>query len=142
MPGLRPEFRNVDLEIVSISNLESIAEEMGDRVSVLYCGLYEGRRKLLAVEAAGVVRKPDAAIHALCKVIESLSPESRRIWDRAKKVFDIGCDLHPAPNAPRIELRPDTQVRAAALGAAIGFTAYPSAELRRALSAARADGQA
>ena len=130
MNGLKPEFRNVDLEIVSISRLESLAEEMGDPVSVMYCGPYEGRRKLLAVDAGTMFKNPDAAIHALCRVAESLSPESRRIWDRARKVFDVGCNVHPSTDAPRIELRADTLARVAALGASIGFTSYPSDELR------------
>ena len=130
MRGLEPEFRNVDLEIVSVSNLQSLAEEMESRVSVLYCGPFEGRRKLLAIEAGVMVKNPDTAIHALCKVVESLSRDSRRVWDRAKKVFDIGCEMHPSSDAPRIELRADTLARVAALKASIGFTSYPADELR------------
>jgi hypothetical protein len=133
---MKPQFLNVDLEIVSRKKLDVLVRELGERVFVLYSGpaarVKRGKRvqHLLAMEiaAAGVMRSrtPDRIIHALCDVIEELSPASRRLWDGAARVFDIGYELRPAGKKLfQLTLKPDTVERVAALGATIAVTCYP-----------------
>jgi hypothetical protein len=122
---VKPHFLNVDLEIVSASKLDSLAAEMGKRVIVLYSGpVSKPRRHLLAVESSRFLRNPDAVIHALCSVVENLSVASRRIWQRARKEFDVGYELRRSERSSQFSLRPDTLERVAALGATLTVTYY------------------
>lgn len=117
------EFLNVDLEIESASNLDPIATEMGKRVVVLHSGpASKARRHLLVLESARSYKSPDTAIHALCGVVEGLSPEARRIWTAARKHFDVGYELRPSEHSSHCTLRPDTLERMARLGAGLRVT--------------------
>jgi hypothetical protein len=133
---MKPQFLNVDLEIVSRKKLDVLVRELGERVFVLYSGpaprVKRGKRvqHLLTMEIAGgsVMRSrtPDRIIHALCDVIEKLPPVSRRLWDGAERVFDIGYELRPeGKELFQLTLKPDTVERVAALGATIAVTSYP-----------------
>ncbi len=125
---MKPCFLNVDLEIVSTSKLDSLAAEMGDRVFVLKSEPPKPRHHVLAVESnrfnSRMSRMPDALIHALCSVVESLSPASRDIWQRAKKTFDVGYELRPSERFSRFSVRSDTLERVAKLGANLTVTYY------------------
>lgn len=120
---VKPDFLNVDLEIWSASKLDGLAAEMGERVSVHHCGPAP-KRHLLAVANSRYYKNPDPAIHALCKLIESLSPAGRRIWAASRKTFDVGYALQPSERSSAFSLRPDTLARVAALGARLGVTYY------------------
>ena len=126
MPG--PEFLNVDLEIISASKLDSLEAEMGERVFVLTSEPITPRRYVLVVESNRIgsrrSRMPDPVIHALCSVVESLSPASRRTWQKAHKTFDVGYDLMPTERFSRFSVCPDTLERIAKLGASLTVTYY------------------
>lgn len=117
-------FRNVDLEIRSISRLEPLIEEMGDRVSVLFYGTEKGRRRLLSVESSIRKQTPDTCLRHLCRIVQSLSPDARKIWDRSRCVFDIGFDFDPNDRSSHFSLDPKTVKRVAALGATLATTCY------------------
>jgi hypothetical protein len=118
-------FLNVDLEIVSASKLDALAAEMGRRVVVLHSGPASNPRlHMLLLESSRYLRNPDAMIHRICAVIESLSPASRRLWKRARKEFDVGYELRGSERLLRFSLRPDTLERVAALGATLAVTCY------------------
>src|SRR5712675_2316005 len=91
-----PYFLNVDLDIESTVSLRSLVREFGERVSVNYSGRMNGRHCLFVeIEIAVTLKSktPEKTIHALCALIESLSPKGRKLWDTAKrKEFDIGFD--------------------------------------------------
>ena len=116
-------YLNVDLDIRSKTGLGPVLEDMGRRVAVMHSGPV-GARHLLAVETARTYKNPDATIHALCDIVEKLSPASRRLWNGAEKHFDIGYELPPEMAASRFALRPDTLLRVAKLGAALAVTHY------------------
>lgn len=98
---------------------------MGKRVDVLYSGpVPKSRRYLLAVENARYFKSPDVTIHALCAVVEGLSPAARRIWRAAHKQFDVGYELRLSERLSRFSLRPDTLERVAKLGATLTVTCY------------------
>jgi len=90
---VQPYFLNVDLEIESASKLDTLAEAMDKRVVVLHSGPGSRKRHLLALESSREHKGPDATIHALCAVVESLPPAVRRIWRGAQKEFDVGYEL-------------------------------------------------
>ncbi len=116
-------YLNVDLDIRSKTELDPVLKDMGRRVAVMHSGPV-GARHLLAVETARVYKNPDATVHALCEIVENLSPASRRLWNGAEKHFDIGYELPPEVAASRFSLRPDTLLRVAQLGAALTVTHY------------------
>jgi hypothetical protein len=116
-------YLNVDLDIRSKTDLGPVLKEMGRRVAVMHSGPV-GAGHLLAVETARVYKNPDATVHALCEIVENLSPASRRLWNGAEKHFDIGYELPPELAASRFSLRADTLLRVARLGAALAVTHY------------------
>ena len=122
---MRSDFLNVDLDVESVASLDLLVTEMGERVLVLYSGpAGKPKRTLLTVEACGNRKSPDPAIHALCTVVESLSPAAKRIWAAADKVFDVGYELRATEKCSRFKLRPDTLERVAKLGASLAVTYY------------------
>jgi len=127
---MMPGFLNVDLEITarSKSRLDSLAAEIGKRVMVLYSGPTTGKQYLLTMEILGLSKGPDATIHALCSLVEKLSPAARRTWDSAKKAFDVGYELQHSERSSRFALRPDTLQRVAKLGADLAVTYYRGSE--------------
>jgi hypothetical protein len=122
---MNPRFLNVDLDIESASKLNSLVAEMGKRVIVLHSGrVSKTKRHLLILESSPEHNGPDATIHALCKVIESLAPAARRVWDAARKEFNVGYELRPSERYSSFSLRPDTLERIAKLGAKLVVTYY------------------
>jgi hypothetical protein len=120
-----PNFLIVDLDIESTVSLRSLAREFGDRVSIMYSGRMNGCHCLF-VEIASMHKTPEKTIHALCALIESLSPKSRKLWDAAKrKEFDIGFDARfSSHRANRFTLDTKTLRGVTELGASIAVTFY------------------
>jgi len=122
---MKARFLNVDLDIESASKLDSLAAAMGKRVVVLHSGpAPKARRHMLTLESSPEHKGPDATIHALCGVVESLSPAARRVWNAARKEFNVGCELRPSERYSCFSLRPDTLERIAKLGAKLLVTYY------------------
>src|SRR5665213_1937752 len=130
--ALMPHFRNVDLDIVSTSKskLDVLAIEMGRSVTILHACPVR-KRHLLVLESSLQHKGPDDAINALCSAIERLSPNARRIWDAARKEFDVGCELRDSERMSRFTLRLDTLQRLATLGATLAATCYPVGDTER-----------
>jgi len=124
------QFLNVDLDIRSKTELGPVLKDMGRRVAVMHSGPV-GPRHLLAVETARTYKNPDATVHALCEIVENLSPTASRLWNAAEKHFDIGYEIPPKMPASRFSLRPDTLLRVARLGAALVVTHYVRNEADR-----------
>lgn len=127
----KAHFLNVDLEIEAARKLDSLAAEMGERVSVLHSGPgSRAKHHRLSVEIAGPFslqtskRTPDRIIHALCDVVEKLSPRARRIWNAAFKEFNVGFELQADERSSEFSLQPDTLQRIARLGADLAVTYY------------------
>ena len=128
-------FLNVDLDIRSKTELAPLLKEFGRRVALMHCGPIGGRY-LLAVETAKTYKNPDATTHALCALVENLSPFARRLWNAAEKQFDVGYEWSPGLNASQFSLRPDTLLRVAQLGAGLTVTHYRENGLEPASSVA------
>jgi hypothetical protein len=126
MKSLRaPYFLTVDLDIESTLPFRLLVREFGKRVSIMYSGRMNGRYCLF-VEFAAMYRKPEKTIHALCALIENLSPNGRRLWDAAKrKEFDIGYNARfSSHRANRFLIDAKTLRRVTDLGAGIAVTLY------------------
>ena len=122
---MKARFLNVDLDIASATKLDALAAAMGRRVIVLHSGrVSKTKRHLLILEGSGEHGSPDATIHALCKVVQGLSPTARRIWDAARKEFNVGYELRSSERYSFFSLRPDTLERIARLGAKLVVTYY------------------
>lgn len=121
---VNPRFLNVDLEIRSASRLDLLIAAMGERVVVLYSGLLAPHRHFLVLESPRQHKSPDAAIHALCSIAESLPPAARRLWDASARTFDVGYELRAYERSSHFTLRPGTLERIARLGASLGVTCY------------------
>jgi hypothetical protein len=125
MKNAKPKFLNVDLHIESATNLDALSTAMGKRVFVLHSGLVpRGKRHVLVLEISILHKNPDATIQALCKVADTLSPATRRVWDAAQKEFDIGYELRTSERSSRFTLRTDTLQRIVNLGANVAVTYY------------------
>jgi hypothetical protein len=133
-----PNFLNVDLDIESTTPLHPLAREFGERVSIMYSGRMNGRHCLF-VEIYCNHKTPEKTIHALSALIESLSPNGRRLWNAAKrKEFDIGFDARfSSHRANRFTIDAKTLRRVTELGASIAVTFYREEDISNGKGQAR-----
>lgn len=90
--GSPGSFLNVDLEIFSRSRLEPLVAAFGKRVITLYLGPEFGLNKAV-LEISDLSKSPEFCILSFCKLVRSLAPRERALWDSAKaRTFDIGIE--------------------------------------------------
>lgn len=124
-PSPKAYFLNVDLDISSTNKLDPLALEMGKRITVLHSGPGpRAKQYYLRLETSKFYRSPDATIHALCNVIESLSSSGRKAWNAAQKEFNVGYELRKSERYSQFSLRTDTLKRIVKVGATLGVTYY------------------
>ena len=123
---MKSGFRNVDLAIFSRTPLDLIAEEVGRKAFILFCGRMDGRsrRYLLSLELKRVPRNPDASILALCELAGGLSTKAKQLWKACEPCFDIGYDMTEDGSPLQFTLKPDTLNRIQRLGASLKITCY------------------
>jgi hypothetical protein len=117
-------FLNVDLDIYSKHDLQTLVNALGRRVTVLYVG--RERRKYSAhLEVAKNVGTADCAIWAFCGLIERLPKPERALWNTATvRSFSIGIQADMQPNPCDFIIRPKTVRAVSLLGAQIVLTIY------------------
>lgn len=121
-------FINVDLEIESITSLESIVKEFKDHDhQPLYYGEFErGWIATFEVSSGGFYGNPDSVINRFADIIERFSPKAKKEWDASyTKVFDIGLEVSGDHFRCREELKPKTINLINQYGASVVFTVYP-----------------
>jgi hypothetical protein len=118
-------FANVDLDIYSTKDLRPLVDAFGNKVIEMWVG--KVRRNYEAHLEIGWSRKqtPTSIILEFCKLVGSLKPSKRKVWDAAKtRSFDIGIHA-PTRNHHYWSYVSAEAVRAAAdIGAQIAFTIY------------------
>jgi hypothetical protein len=120
----RTEFLNVDLDVYSRSNLEPLAVELGDRVSVLYVGRERGMRSV-HLEIAGQPAGADEAIRAFVGLVRKLSRAKKKLWNGAKsREFNIGVQSGNLPRCLEISLEAKTVELVAEVGGRIVVSVY------------------
>jgi hypothetical protein len=120
----RTGFLNVDLDVYSRSNLEPLAVELGDRVSVLYVGRERGIWSV-HLEIAGQPAGADEAIRAFVGLVRKLSRAKKKLWNGAKsREFNIGVQSGNLPRCFEISLEAKTVELVAEVGGRIVVSVY------------------
>lgn len=116
------KFLNVDVDIYSNGNLSTLLKALEDHIIVLN---HERASGLASFEAAKQPKSIDAAILAFFKMIDSLPPRERLIWDNCKKrCMNIGVQCGQAPHGQEFYLSKKTITYLLALQAEVVFTVY------------------
>lgn len=125
-------FLNLDIVIHSQEDLTLLNNELKDRVLILHNGLIEGENGeyyLLSFEAdldTDILNASEVLTLNLCKIINNLSPSSRRLWNQCdRKVFDYGYESGLQPSSFSTELSSKAIAQIASLEASIVTTIYP-----------------
>ena len=119
-----PMFLNVDLDIRSVSPLDSLVNALGPSVFALYVGR-ERRRYVAHLETAIHSPNPDRLIRHMVGLVRRLPRTQRRVWNRAElREFNIGIQAAAWPTRYEWRLDPATVRAAASVHAAIGVTVY------------------
>ena len=119
-------FLNVDLVLDAETPLDPIAQALKNDASVLFCGQYgDGYRAVF--EADIEARHADAAILALCQLVDALDGEAKRRWQAcSRREFDIGFESSIGSTSLESPIEPETVTRVASLDAAIRITIHAS----------------
>jgi hypothetical protein len=130
-------FLNVDLDIYSKRDLQSLIKRLGRKVIALYIGRERG--KFCAhLEVAKNVRTADSAILAFCGLIEGLPKPERALWNAATvRSFSIGIQAGRQPSSCDFTIRPKTVGAVSLLGAQIVLTIYAPKTVGESQSALR-----
>ena len=116
---------NVDLEIVSRSKLDAIANAISGTAHELHCGPLRKGVFLLSLECNFYPKDADSAILTFCTALRGLGKPERRLWDRAlRRTFDVGYGLARGQAAVQVGLQSKTLKSVIALGATVAFTCY------------------
>ena len=133
-------FINVDLELESSESVQFLVNELSENTCALYCSDIDEMANLeLSIEERNGVYFYDSYddekdlvggveihINEFCNLLENLSEESRRIWNKChRKEFDIGFQCGNTPKSFNTRIRAETIKRCAELGATIEITVYP-----------------
>jgi hypothetical protein len=133
-------FINVDLELESSESVQFLVNELSENTYALYCSDIDEMANLeLSVEKRNgvyfydsygdekdLIGGVDIHISEFCNLLENLSEESRRIWDKChRKEFDIGFQSGNTSKSFNTQIRAETIKRCAELGATIEITVYP-----------------
>ena len=112
------------LEIFSRSALEPLATAFGKKVLIYYLGREFGLNKA-RLTLVREHKSPDSDILALCKLIKSLPPPERALWDSAKsRSFDIGIEAPAKGSYYWSAISPKAVREAAEVNAQIDMTVY------------------
>ncbi len=120
------EFINVDVEILSAKPLGGLKREFEALGAFyLYCGRVPSGYLLILEMNTFLVAKLERRLVSVCRLVERLSPEGRKIWDAAKgRSFDIGIKAVDEHQAARFSVPAKLVQRIADLGGTLTVTVY------------------
>lgn len=129
MAGLRDRssFLNVDLDLYSKTDLQPLADALGRKVDVLFCGKESprSRKHVARFELAAQTKDADSTIRRLCALIRGLPEPSRALWDTATaREFSIGLQAGHAPRSLDFVVEAATIRAVADLNARLSVTLY------------------
>jgi hypothetical protein len=117
-------FLNVDLDIYSKHNLQSLVKGFGRKVIALYVGRERGKY-IAHLEVAKNTKTADSAIWEFCSLIEALPEAERAEWNAATvRSFSIGIQAGTQPNTCDFTIQPRTVRAVSLVGAQIVLTIY------------------
>ena len=125
---MKPEFLNVDLEVISKVDPTPLAKALGKKAGVHFCDKQE-RDYLAAFGSGCFTRSLDRKLAEFCDLIEGLPPAAARVWKQAsRRTFDIGIGSGTTRPTLALRIKPATLARITALGATVAITVYPVRE--------------
>jgi hypothetical protein len=117
-------FLNVDLDVLSRSNLQPLVTVLGHRTFALHVGR-DKQTYRAHLELSEAPKNPDAAIRSFVALIRALPKAERKLWDTAKvRDFNIGVQAAMQPHCYEIPLAPETIEAVSTLRARLVFTIY------------------
>ena len=120
----KTHFLNVDLDICAKEDLKGLVRAFKPGAFPLNCRVVDGAY-FASLELEAVAAGPNIAIRRFVKLIESLPPKARAIWNRAsKREFSIGIEAGRLPGSAEFALTPATLKLAARVRAGVAFVVY------------------
>ncbi len=118
------DYINVDLEVRSRTNLKPLVDALSQLS--LYVGGSKGDFLATFENRAAAVHAPDLAILRLVRAIDTLSPEIKRHWTKARdRVFHIGLAKAGGSKVFQLSLSTATVAAIVRLKARIALSFYP-----------------
>ncbi len=113
-------FLNVDLDIRAASGLNEILTSIASSVVVLHQTEQDA-----SIELAGNTASLEETVVSLVKLIESLAPNARKIWNLCEfRKFNIGVQAGKEPHAACFALSRTAISLLSAVQAEVVFTVY------------------
>ena len=124
MDATETRFPNVDLDLYSSRDLQSLIAALGKKVIVLHYGrpekTYEAHFELPIPRSTA-----DVIIRKFCALIERLPKAERDVWNTAKvRDFNIGIEAGTKPLSCEFPIAAKTIQAVAAVGARVVVTVY------------------
>jgi len=117
-------FLNVDLDVLSRSNLQPLVTVLGHRTFALHVGRDKHTYRA-HLELSRDPKNPDAAIRSFVALIRALPKAERKLWDTAKvRDFNIGVQAAMQPHCYEIPLARETIEAVSTLRARLVLTIY------------------
>jgi hypothetical protein len=124
---IETEYRNVDLEIWSRSDLRPLVDAFGDRVTAIHVGRIKGRH-FAGLELTAMTKTADKTIRRLAALVRSLPRAARRLWNKAeRREFNIGIQAGQNQYAFRCPVDPEALRAVSDIGGRVVITVYGSA---------------
>lgn len=118
------QFLNVDLDILSHTDLQPLVATLGEAVFVLFVGRVK-RTYQAHLELAKITRTADDTVREFCSLLKSMPRSARRLWISAKtRDFSIGVQAGKHPHCTDFVLSSETVRAASSLGARIVLSVY------------------
>jgi hypothetical protein len=120
-------FLGIILDIFSKSDLEPLGRALGDKVSRKTFDRFKRTHHALFELPWSPRQTPSSIILKFCKLIRTLPPSEKNIWESAKsKSFDIGFDEPKEGHGYWGFVSAEAIQAAAQVGARVAFTLYGS----------------
>ncbi len=119
------QFLNVDLNVYSRYDLQPLADALGNRVNVLYCGRERGLHAL-HLELSRQFKTADECIRAFTLLIRGLRGRKKNPWAKAlRRDFNIGVQVAAQGHQPfLLGLSSATLKMVSSFNARVFFTVY------------------
>jgi hypothetical protein len=117
------EYLNVDVDLRSAIDPSSLVEALGNRVFILHVGRV-GRNHWLRFSLMPQPKHPNQALRRLAALVSGLPRPARRIWNEARKEFDIGIQAGRGASPAEWVLDRDAIQAVGEAGARLRLTIY------------------
>lgn len=123
---MKIEYLTTDFECESTENLNALAHELGDALAIQLNQWVDGVYSVsLSGTSSELFDQPEKTIHQFCDLVESLSENSRKLWQGCiKRVADIGFKSGNEPGHVTYQLPADLIRRLETLKIGIAVTIY------------------